>query len=803
MFDHLSLPTFKEDLEKRKRNTKGGGYTFPKGRVKEQFFNDVNSKANIIASTFRELKEKYNGKINPNLIYRITVNQSVDINSFAQSLHAMGGISVLSIAENRQGYWVVFSNDEEFRSFKDKLAQYAGVKDGKKYDFFNAIESIDDIPEEEKIGPLLKKNPLKDGQVDYLNLELWRMDDELIERFIRELKNTYNNRNQFNVFDKLITKSFALFRIMVSSEILKEILKFKEVASVDRPFIPTFKLSDYVGVDLKDFQINPPKDDSVGILVIDSGITSNHPLLEKAVGSEENFQEGERELQDKAGHGTAVSGVCIYGDIKECIEQRTFTPSNWLFSAKVMYAQEKFFGKFDAVYDKEKLLESQLNAAIRSFLDNEAYRIKVVNLSFGNAEEYLKNKNNRQFPLAALIDELAYEYSDVVFVVSAGNSNPLDLYDNIAELMDNYPNYLVDNETFRIINPATSALSVTVGSIAQECVIAEQSLNRHNEELWTPIAEKDQPSPFTRSGFGINNMLKPEVVHYGGNLILKEEFGQLRENVGGKIPLLSNDPLNKLFTYDYGTSFSAPLVTHILGKIANKFPDKSANFLKNLLFQSASPIKIKGLNGNKNEIANKSLKLQGYGVPNYEKAVASYDNRVVLLDESTIGLNKVHLYSFDLPKIFFETKGNKRISVTLTYNPETRMTRGDSYLGNQMQFKLYHSVDPNIILEKYSNIDLENELQSVGELDAYEISLTPGPAIRNKGCHQKGTKEYKNKPKNIPQSPLTLVVINSNKWIRDENYMQSYCVSVTIEHAQDIQLYTQIRNAIQQRVRIR
>lgn len=805
MYDHLFLPRYKGDLEKRKRNSRVSGYSFPDGRVKKDYYKEINEKVLNISRSFKELKEKYNGKINPNLIYKINVNQSVNITNFEKALEAMGGIRVLSIAENRKGYWVVFSRDEDFKIFKDKLAQYAGVvEDGNKYDFFNAIDSVEDIPVEEKIGPLLTNQPLKEGEVDFFDLEIWRMEDELIKTFIDELKSTYNDRNTFRIYDELITKSFALFRVRMSADVLKEIVKFKEVARIDRPFVPTFKLAEYTGLDIKEVQVTTPNNDSVGILVIDSGIISNHPLLEKAVGREENFQEVERELQDKVGHGTAVAGVAIYGDIKKCVKEKKFSPSNWLFSAKIMYAKQDFYGRVHAEYDKEKLLESQLNNAIRSFLDNDTYKIKVVNLSIGNSEEYLKSKNNRQFPLAALIDELAHEYKDVVFVVSAGNSKPMELFNNIEELLDNYPNYLVENECCRIINPATSALSITVGSIAQEYSIQSNSMNTHLEQLWTPIAQKDQPSPFTRVGFGINGMIKPEVVHYGGNLILgKMPGGIISENVGGKLPVLSNDPLERLLAYDYGTSFSAPHVAHILGKIANKFPDKSANFLKNLLLQSTNYIKIDGLNGNKSDIATSNYKIQGYGLPSFEHAIHSFDNRVVLLDESVIGLNKVQLYSFELPSEFFRTKGRKKISVVLTFDPPTRMTRGDSYLGNQMQFKLYHTIDPNLIAEKFANYDFTKDEQTVSEIDKYEIELLPGPNIRNKGCHQKGVKEFIHEPKKIPQSPLTLVVINSNKWIKDENYQQSYCVSVTIEHTQDIQLYTQIRTAVQQRVRVR
>lgn len=803
MYDHLSLPQFIGELERRRQRGRGG-YNLPKGRVKEQFYEEVVREADQISRSFSDLKEKYNGKINPNLIYRISVNQSVDYDSFEEILNAMGGISVLSVAENRQGYWVVFSNDTELKSFKDKLAQYSGVvKDGHKYSFFDAIDGIEDIPIEDKIGLNLERNPLQVGEVDYLDIELWRIEDEKIEQLIAELKDTYNDWNKFRICDQLITNSFALFRVKISYDILNEIIQLKEIARVDRPFIPIFKLSDYFSQDVGDLQILSPHDDAVGVLIVDSGITSNHPLLEKAVGSEENFQEVEKELQDKVGHGTSVAGVAIYGDIKSKLNSQKFNPSNWLFSAKVMYGKEDFHGNLEAVYDEDKLFENQLNRAIRSFLDNEYYKIKVVNISFGNSTQTMGEKNNRQFPLASLLDDLAYEYKDVVFVVSAGNSDPRNAFEELEEIIEGYPNYLVENENFRIINPATSALSLTTGSIAQEVTISKQSLDSHKSNIYTPIAQQDEPSPFTRTGFGINGMLKPELVHYGGNIILKKEFGRIIEDVGGKLPLLSNNPTRRLFDFDIGTSFSAPMVTQLLGEIANKFPEKSANFLKNLLIQSTNPTEVEGFSGTDSYRRKSTYKVQGYGKPNYEKAISSFDNRVVLLDEGVIGLNKVQIYNFDCDPLFFETKGYKRISVALTFDPVTRMTRGDSYLGNRMEFKLYHSIDPNYIAEKFAEFDFSNDEAIIKELKKYEIEMLPGPTIRNSGCHQKGVKEYKREPRSLPKSPLTLVIINFNRWIIDENHLQDYCVSVVLEHKEDIKLYSKIRSAVQQRVRIR
>ena len=101
----------------------------------------------------------------------------------------------------------------------------------------------------------------------------------------------------------------------------------------------------------------------------------------------------------------------------------------------------------------------------------------------------------------------------------------------------------------------------------------------------------------TRVDPGINNMLKPEDVHDGGNMILRESGGNIKENMSGKLPLLSNLPMERLFAHYVGSSFSAPMVTNIIGKIANKYLNGSANLLKNLLLPLLDYLKLKMLKG--------------------------------------------------------------------------------------------------------------------------------------------------------------------------------------------------------------
>jgi len=801
---HLRLPLFQGNIERQKRGG-SGGFSLPQGRDKSRFSQWGNQQAKNLSRAFSILKKRFSDQIDPKLIFEIEINQSVFPKDFERTLASMG-IHVLSIAEDKKGFWVVFSEDEDLNRFKQKLATY-GSEDRENYDFFHAIESFGDIPLEKKIGKRLAEQPLTDT-ADFIDLELWKIDDpQQNERFIQQLKGTYSDFSQFRITDTLITKSFVLLRVKLTKAVFDKIIQLKEIARADRPAIVQFNPFEMMQPDIEDIEFNSPKKNATGILIIDSGIISNHPMLENCVGGEENFQSGETETQDTVGHGTAVAGCAIYGDIADSLERKNFTPSNWVFSAKMMYAERDFNGKvINATYDPEKLIEHQFKDAVESFLSNSEYPIKVVNISLGNRNEIWHRHYFRQLPLAALIDELAFKFHHVVFVVSAGNQSPLNFYDSIANVVENYPRYLIENDDFRLNNPATAALAITVGSIADELRIEQERYGA--EQIKTPIAHAQQPSPFTRTGPGINGMIKPELVEYGGNLILSEHYGRIVEDKGGKLALLNNQVTDNIIQFDVGTSVAAPKVAHLVGKIANNFPDKSASFIKNMLLAGADysfqPTKNFYATENQKKAEQCHLSICGYGLSHYEKSLYSLDNRVVLWDEGQIALNKIKTYSLQLPELFFTEAGKKQIIVTLTFTPETRTTRGDSYLGNRMEFHLFHSVNPQTLIEKYGVISGNAEQNVVPEdLKKYEIDFFPGANTRKAGCHQKAWKLYQREPKNRPASPVSLVLVNVNKWITDENRMQDYCISVVFKHEKEIKLYNAIRTNIQTRTRVR
>jgi len=398
-----------------------------------------------------------------------------------------------------------------------------------------------------------------------------------------------------------------------------------------------------------------------------------------------------------------------------------------------------------------------------------------------------------------LVDELAKELK-IVFVISTGNYLDFNL--------NAYPAYFQDgaNDKVKIIEPASSALALTVGSIAPPY---GPDMRSQSDILSSP-AKTFYPSPFTRVGPGYKGMVKPELVEIGGNVITGRH--QPTNNIGGKIISLNKDFISegRLFNADIGTSFSTPKVSNCIARLWNRYPDYSTNLIKAIVLSSASiPTERPGylqdikLSDNNEELAS-LLNVYGYGIPSLDKSTFSQDNRVLLIADDKIKLDSIHFYQFYLPEEFINEQGNRKLAVTFVFDPLVNKNRID-YLGCIMEFHLFHSLEIKEMEHCFKQLKVDNasEIAIPEGIKLKEIDLNPGGNLRKLGVHQKGIKIWERKPIFDTNKPLVLAIICKNKWTTDNNYLQDYAVVVTVEHEKEIELYARIKQRIQERVRIR
>ena len=797
MSEHLKLPFYKREFAKKKR---GGGRLTP--RKERQNFSELQIfNLGKIKEDFDRDKAKFKKFFDPNLLFKMELNQSVDEEEFMKFLER-NHVKVISPSPEGKGFWISLAEDESLDEVKRRLEEY-GKKE--RYKQFDAIESFQPIPSEEKIGEQLKDKPLQDGEEAYLDIEIWRMEDGRLNKFLDGFEKLISAKGG-QITDRFITENLCLLRVKIGKTSFEEVVRLREISRIDKPPKPyiTYQM---LSIPLEEFEVGePPPEHASAIAILDSGILSNHPLLEKAVGDEiaapllSSDKIREDKPQDDVGHGTKVAGVALYCDIKKCIEEKRFQPEVWILSAKVMYKND--LG--EAEYNSEELLEHQLERAVRYFSEQYS-NCRVINISFGDGYRKMFS-NKRQFPLATLIDELAKEL-DVIFVISAGNLAPEE-----NGFPDKYPDYLIEEKpNIKIMDPASSAYAITVGSISQEF---GPSNRRPMEILFSPT-QKDYPSPFTCVGPGYKGMIKPELVEEGGSLIFSPSDPLRMEDIGGKLIVINPNWLEegRLFTVAHGTSFSAPKVAHYIAKLFNHFPDYSPNLIKALLIASTEipserPQLLNDINLNDSDLKLLDLlKIYGYGKPNFEEATSSESNRVLLLAGNRIKPNNVHLYYFYLPKEFIEYPGKKELSVVLVYNPPIRRNRID-YMGISMEFHLFKNSTVEEMAYYYEmllNKGIIEEMEDITpqELRPRKIDLHPGVQLRKKGLHQKGTKIYSGKPGIDAEKPLVLAVISQARWIKNKDYLQDYSVVVKIKHKATIDLYNRIRERIEARIQPR
>ena len=414
--------------------------------------------------TFIEKKQHLIG-INPKLIFKIKVRKNDSLENHLPSL----GLNLLAKEPKAKQAIVVFGDDNHLTEFQNRLNSYTGTTDGLKYDYLDDIEELVPLESEDRIGPLLKLNPLEPSSVVPLDMELWHTGnkEELktyidgIDNVLREIQPKLGMR----VSDRYIGNYICNVRILVNLEILELLLQEYQVKEIDRRPKPAFESPVELRIPLADLpEISSPALEARGILVIDSGVQRGHPLISPALGDadvfpdrQQKFVTGEADDGDtlKGGHGTGVAGIAIYGDVTKCVKNKSFQPEVWLFSARVTNENNE--------YKEESLLENQLEDAIDYFVENYS-NCKVINISLGDSR-LIYQEGEKQFRLAARIDEIAYrlQHKNIIFVISAGNF----WYDSDSreQIHTEYPNYLLQEDA-RIIDPATAAIALTVGSLS-------------------------------------------------------------------------------------------------------------------------------------------------------------------------------------------------------------------------------------------------------------------------------------------------------------------------------------------------
>ena len=372
-----------------------------------------------------------------------------------------------------------------------------------------------------------------------------------------------------------------------------------------------------------------PERDYPTLGILDSGVAITDSLNDWVVARTSNYPpEARNEL-----HGTMVASAALYAD---------------------RFAGEGWTGVKDGINIVDAQVVSNGRVSEDELLDNieEAVarhpKVKVWNLSVSIDTPTDMNSFST---FAMGLDHIQKKYG-VLICKSAGNT--------LAFQNDDPPG--------RLMAGGDSLRALTVGSVAH--VKGENDLS-----------EVGARSPFSCVGPGPEFVIKPEVVHYGGNAAVNQQG----EIVPNGIPVVTPDGV---IAKSCGTSFSAPLVAAIAAGVYHE------------LGESATPLLVKGL------LVHSSRYLQavpkklperakmmhgvGFGLPRTVSEIVSDDpdSATFILKDELFRGGWVQLRHFPMPRsLIRDGSYTGEVTITVVTDPVLDPLQGAEYCQSELEVK--------------------------------------------------------------------------------------------------------------------
>lgn len=444
-------------------------------------------------------------------------------------------------------------------------------------------------------------------------------------------------------------------------------------------------------------------DTGTSVCLLDTGIAADHPLLAPAIAANgvDSCNPDEWGTGDHNGHGTEMAGIALLGDLTPLLESTDpIAVGHLLESVKVFppngQNEDEHIGYITA-------------QAVSRAETNRPDLKRVFSLSWAIEHEEQKDgvqvTGGKPTPLSARIDQLAFgveEFNDWrvddekkrLLLVAAGNIS--DPYDPAQ-----YPDI---NDLSEVEDPAQSWNALTVGACTDKVFTSDPTYDG-----WNAVAPPGQLSPKSRTSVLWGESYwpnKPDIVLEGGNYLAN---GAYMEPHPDTCPLSTGK--DRVLCYTNDSSAANAEAARLAALLAQQYAEFWPETVRGLMVHSADW--TAGMLGGAQIAARPKhqkiafLRRYGYGVPQIEHLLSSFDNRpcIVIQDQlrpfaqsksgSNVVFSDMNFYALPWPKDQLEQIYDQPVSlrVTLSYfiepSPSERPPRTKySYASHELRFRL-------------------------------------------------------------------------------------------------------------------
>ncbi|MEO0589391.1 MAG: S8 family peptidase [Pseudomonadota bacterium] len=413
-------------------------------------------------------------------------------------------------------------------------------------------------------------------------------------------------------------------------------------------------------------------DTSVSACVIDTGVNNGHPLLAPLVAIEGcDSVDAAWGNGDDHGHGTGMCGTVAFGDrLSQHLQTDTAVEIPFRIESVKLIPRPGHHN------DPRLYGERTQQAIARSTLfDPQALRVHCLAITSEDGRD-----QGRPSSWSGALDNAIFGIGDdqqKLCIVAAGN---------VAD-PNEWRIYPDANFTNSIHDPGQAWNALTVGAATFLDEISDPDL----AHTFEPVASRGQISPYSTSSrtWATEQRWpnKPDIVLEGGNVAL-DQTGFATQLDDLSILTVGHRPQDALLNANFATSAAAGLATEMCARLWEAYPAAWPETIRALLVHSAqwTDAMISQLTSEAatptDNIAN-LLRMCGYGVPDFTRALQSATSSLTLIAQQTIQpfeqgenserANDMHLFRLPWPVAALDAlpdNAQVTINATLSYYVE-------------------------------------------------------------------------------------------------------------------------------------